>query len=192
VVVTKTRITVDEYLAMEELEGRRTNLIDGEVVVSEPTPWHQLAATAILFALGLWEKEGAGRGFVCLPLDIRLDEFNVYAPDVLWYEKERAPAITDPRPYAPPDLVVEIRSPSTWRHDIGRKKSGYEAAGVRELWLVDFTSVLVFRRSEPKRPDFDVTLELAPEETLTSPLLPGFALPLAGLYPGGQAPRTSV
>jgi Uma2 family endonuclease len=183
VVVTKTRITADEYLAMEELEGRRTDLIDGEIVVNEPTRWHQDAVWAIVMALGAWEKGGADRGFASLPLDIKLDEFNVYAPDLLWYAEERAPAITAPRPYAPPDLVVEIRSPSTWRHDIGRKKSGYEAAGVRELWLVDFTSVLVFRRSDPKRPDFDVALELPPEETLTSPMLPGFALPLAGLYP---------
>ena len=36
-VVTKTRITADEYVAMEELEGRRTDLIDGEIVVIEPT-----------------------------------------------------------------------------------------------------------------------------------------------------------
>jgi Uma2 family endonuclease len=184
VVVTKTRITADEYLAMGENPwGRRGQLIDGEIVVNEPTPWHQRAVWAIVMGLGTWEKGGPDRGFACLPLDIKLDEFNVYGPDVLWYAKDRAPAITAPRPYAPPDLVVEIRSPSTWRHDIGRKKSGYEAAGVRELWLVDFTSVLVFRRSDPKRPDFDVALELAPEETLTSPLLPGFALALAELYP---------
>ncbi len=182
-VVTKTRITADEYLAMEELEGRRTDLIDGEIVVNEPTPWHQRAVLEIVMALGAWQKGGADRGVASLPLDIKLDEFNVYGPDVLWYAEGRAPAITAPRPYPPPDLVVEVRSPSTWRHDIGRKKSGYEAAGVRELWLVDFSSVLVFRRSDPKRPDFDVTLELTPEETLSSPLLPGFALPLAGLYP---------
>ncbi len=49
-VVTKTRITVDEYLAMEELEGLRSNLIDGEVVMSQPTPWHQRATLKILVA----------------------------------------------------------------------------------------------------------------------------------------------
>jgi len=183
VVVTKTRITADEYLAMEELEGRRTDLIDGEVFVNEPTRWHQDAIWALVMALGTWQKGAPGRGFASLPLDIKLDEFNVYGPDVLWYAKDRAPPITAPRPYPPPDLVAEVRSPSTWRNDIGRKKSGYEAAGVRELWLVDFTSVLVFRRSDPKRPDFDVSLELTPAETLSSPLLPGFALPLAELYP---------
>ena len=185
-VVTKTRITADEYLAMEELEGRRTNLIDGEIVVNEPTRWHQDAVKEIVLALGMWEKAGTDRGLMSLPLDIKLDEFNVYGPDVLWYAQGHAPELMAPRPYPPPDLVVEVRSPSTWRHDIGPKKSGYGAAGVRELWFVDFTSVLVFRRSAPKRPDFDVTLELTPQETLTSPLLPGFELPLADLYPDAE------
>jgi Uma2 family endonuclease len=184
VVVTKTRITADEYLAIGvDPWGRRGQLIDGEIVVNQPTRWHQDAVKEIVLALGMWEREGTDRGFASLPLDIKRDEYNVYAPDFLWYAPARVPALDAPRPYPAPDLVVEVRSPSTWRLDIGPKKAGYEAMGVCELWLVDFTSVLVFRRSGPKRPDFDVTLELAPEETLTSPLLPGFALPLAGLYP---------
>ena len=183
-VVTKTRITADEYLAMgEDPWGRRGQLIDGEIVMNEPTKWHQDAVLEIGSALLVWAKGGPGRGAASLPLDIKRDEYNVYAPDVLWYAPERVPALDAPRPYPPPDLAVEVRSPSTWRHDIGPKKSGYEAMGVRELWLVDFTSVLVFRRSAPQRPDFDVTLELTPEETLASPLLPGFGLPLADLYP---------
>ena len=36
-----------------------------------------------------------------------------------------------------PDIAVEVRSPSTWRYDIGAKKSGYERRGLPELWLVD-------------------------------------------------------
>ena len=183
-VVTKTRITADEYLAMgEDPWGRRGQLIDGEIVMNQPTRWHQRAVMEIGSALLAWEKGGPDRGFACLPLDIKRDEYNVYAPDALWYAPGREPAVGASRPYPPPDLLVEIRSPSTWRYDIGPKKSGYEAMGVRELWLVDFASVLVFRRSSPDRPDFDLTLELTPQETLASPLLPGFGLPLADLYP---------
>ena len=123
--------------------------------MSEPTRWHQRAVTEISAAPLGWGKGGPDRGLASLPLDIKRDEYNVYAPTSLWYAAA-APALDAPRPYPPPDLVVEVRSPSTWRLDIGPKKVGYEACGVRELWLVDFTSVLVFRRSEPKRPGFDV------------------------------------
>ena len=39
--------------------------------------------------------------------------------------------------YGPPDLVVEILSPSTAKYDRGHKKDVYESAGVREYWIVD-------------------------------------------------------
>lgn len=51
-------------------------------------------------------------------------------------------------------------------------------------WLVDTAAdeVLVFRRSRTGAPSFDVSLELTREDTLTSPLLPGFELPLSSLF----------
>lgn len=42
--------------------------------------------------------------------------------------------------------------------------------------------VLVFRRSKPAAPSFDVSEELARGEALTSPLLPGFTLALDALF----------
>lgn len=36
-----------------------------------------------------------------------------------------------------PDLVVEVLSPSTARYDRGHKKDAYEAAEVREYWIVE-------------------------------------------------------
>jgi len=52
------------------------------------------------------------------------------------------------------------------------------------LWLVDTAAdeVIVFRRSQPKAPACDVSLELARGDALTSPLLPGFALALDELF----------
>ena len=119
-----------------------------------------------------------------MPLDVRLDDRNVYAPDLLWYCAERAPAIDAKPPYPVPDLGVEIRSPSTWRYDIGTKKSVYEREALPELWLVDGDAgvLLVFRRSTPKSPTFDVALEFDRTATLTSPLLPGFALDAGALF----------
>lgn len=37
----------------------------------------------------------------------------------------------------PPDFVLEIASPSTWRYDIGEKRRIYEEMGVSEYWRFD-------------------------------------------------------
>jgi len=83
-----------------------------------------------------------------------------------------------------PELVVEVRSPSTWRFDVGAKKDNYELAGVAELWLVDTEAevVLVFRRSTPRNARFDLSLDLGIDEALTSPLLPGFELAVSEIF----------
>ena len=68
---------------------------------------------------------------------------------------------------------------------MGAKKSAYERHRLPELWLVDTAAdeVLIFRRSKPPAPTFDVAEELARGDTLTSPLLPGFVLALDELFP---------
>lgn len=43
----------------------------------------------------------------------------------------------------PPDLVVEVLSPSTAGHDHVLKRRVYERAGVREFWLVHPTDRMV-------------------------------------------------
>lgn len=179
-------ITADQYLAMD-LEDQRTQLIDGEIVMSEPTMLHQVLHGRLFAALHAWICGGERRGLVVSPLDVRLDDQNVYAPDLLWYSATRTPAIHAPRPYPLPDLAIEIRSPSTWRYDIGAKKSGYERRGLSELWLVDGDAgvLLAFRRSAPAAPTFDVALELDRSATLASPLLPEFKLAVGQLFDFG-------
>jgi Uma2 family endonuclease len=75
-------------------------------------------------------------------------------------------------------LAVEADRPA--------RRSAYERHGLPELWLVDTAAaqVLVFRRSAPAGAGFDLALELARGEAVTSPLLPGFALALDDLFGG--------
>lgn len=178
------RMTAEEYLAHFDPTRRGEELIDGVVVVHEPRLRHEAVQSEIEFALRLWSRAEPGRGRVTSPIDVRVGERDVYAPDILWYCAAREPSDDDPWPYPVPDLAVEVRSPGTWRFDVGAKKAGYERAGLPELWLADTVSasVLVFRRSTADGTGFDVALELANEETLTSPLLPGFALKLTAVF----------
>jgi Uma2 family endonuclease len=179
-------MTATEFLALPlRPDGRiRRELIDGEIVVSEASWTHNESQVTVLFALRTWVRDAPQRGSVGLPLDVLLDERNVHCPDVVWYRHGRSPERGDPPPYPIPDIAVEIRSPSTWRYDIGAKKAHYERYGLPELWLVDTSAdvVLVFRRSRPDAPRFDVSLELGSGDSLTSPLLPGFSLPVDEIF----------
>ncbi len=186
-VQTVQRMTAEEFMAlpMETNSAQAVELVEGELVVHSPRGLHGDLQKDLLLALHAWIQAESGRGKVAWPCDVRLDESNVFEPDLLWYREDRVPGRHDPPPYPLPDIAVEVRSPSTWRYDIGAKKAAYERHGLPELWLVDSVAeeVLVFRRSKPRAERFDVALELGVRDVLDAPLLPGFALALADLYP---------
>lgn len=180
---TATRMTAEQYFTVT-VEGDHRQLVDGAIVVTEGRPIHGLLQVRLLTALAQWIESGQGRGLVLPPADVILDEYNVYGPDVLWIAGHHRPRDLNERLSRVPELCVEIRSPSTWRYDVGAKKSAYEAAGLPELWLVDEVAgtVLVFRRSKPDATRFDVALELGRGEQLISPQLAGFELALDDLF----------
>jgi Uma2 family endonuclease len=178
------QMTAQEFLRLPDTDDLRSaELVEGELIVDPPRARHQLVAGEIIYALMSWSRSAEARGTVWFNLGVQLDERNVYQPDVLWYPAE-VEVDLDARPPSPlPHIAVEVRSPSTWRFDIGAKKAAYEREGLRELWLVDTDAkvVLVFRRSALGAGTFDIALEI--DATLTSPQLDGFELPLAELFP---------
>jgi Uma2 family endonuclease len=178
------RMSAQEYLATPESRPRHTELIDGTVVVSEPKLPHSRIQGELFYRFRLWIDGGAERGYVSPPADFGVDESNVFAPDLWWVSEGRRPTLDQLDLEGLPDLVVEIRSPSTWARDLGVKLPRYEAAGVPEAWFVDTEArtVLVFRRSQPDAAEFDVALEVGVDHELTSPLLEGFALRVWAIF----------
>ncbi len=180
---TGQTMTVDEFLALGEAPFRYW-LVEGSLVVNEPKLPHQIAVGNLLYALTAWVRAAPGRGHAGMPADFVLDDRNVYAPDVWWVAEDRKPAPGDLDLAGLPDLVVEVRSPSTWHHDVGAKRAHYEASGIAELWLVDTAAhtVTVHRRSAPGAPVYDVVEVVAGDGVLGSPLLPGFGAVVSGLF----------
>ncbi len=177
-------MTVEEYLAISEADPRPTELIDGELVVlTHPRFTHGQLQALLIAAIVAWRGRGPGRVSVSGPTGVELGRHDYYGPDLVICRP--SPQIDDRGRLAElPLICVEIRSPSTWSNDVGRKKSVYEAQGVPELWLVDDVAraVLVFRRSALDVEYYDIGLEVDTTETLTSPLLPGFELALSELF----------
>ena len=71
------------------------------------------------------------------PLDVYLDEDNLFQPDLVFILHEHTSIIKEKRIEGAPDLVAEILSPSTSQNDKIRKKRQYERFGVQEYWLID-------------------------------------------------------
>ncbi len=178
-----TGLTAEEFLARDDWP-RGSQLISGEVIANQPAPPHEFILGKLHARLLAWAEAEPGRGLPGLSVDLRMGPADVYAPDLWWVSEERRPAPDANALEGLPDLVVEVRSPSTWRYDVGVKRAMYESGGVDELWLVDTESrsVLVYRRSSLEAPGFDEALDLAEAEELTSPRLPGFHVPVGSLF----------
>ncbi|MGH9155734.1 MAG: Uma2 family endonuclease [Acidimicrobiales bacterium] len=177
---TTTGVTVEEFVAGTFPPGHW--LVEGNVIVNDPTFEHQRIAMLITAALLAWTREQPARGTAGFGGNWTIAPGTVYKPDVWWTAEGHTP--TGSRSDRAPDLAVEIRSPGTWTLDVGIKRRRYEEAGVAELWLVDSParSVLVLRRTRPGAANFDVALEVAAGETLTTPLLDGFEMAVGELF----------
>src|SRR5680860_1382598 len=93
------QMTAEEFLARPGTDSaQRESLVDGEVVVNQPLPSHARVQVNLVYALESWIRAGSGRGQVATPLDVRLDDRNVFNPDVLWYAQGRAPTDRSPAP----------------------------------------------------------------------------------------------
>ena len=183
-VARSTPMTAVEYLRLPE-SFPRTQLIDGEIIVTEASPRHQAIVSWLLVELTLWTRAGEDRGRVSISVDTQLDDLTVAAPDIWWSRSANVPSGKGFLGGPVPDLVVEVLSPSTRRYDLGPKRSKYESAGVSELWLVDPKAdrVTVLRGGPTEDAHgFEQTLDLATGDTLTSPLFPGLSIGLADLF----------
>jgi Uma2 family endonuclease len=132
---TTTRpMTLAEYKALPETT-RPQELIYGELLVSPtPKPEHQLIVYDIAKVIDNATSEGQ---MYLSPLDVYIDG-HALQPDVFWVAPDSKCAIgADGYHEGPPDLVVEIVSPSSRRRDRVEKFNIYEQAGVREYWLVE-------------------------------------------------------
>jgi Uma2 family endonuclease len=116
-------------------EGFPAQLVEGELVRGPAADYgHQRIVSRI--HLRLADLVGPDR-VVESPIDVVLDNHNVYQPDLLVLP--RAPR-SDARYAGMPVLVVEVLSPTTARLDRVRKRRRYLEGGVEEVWLVDRVS----------------------------------------------------
>ena len=113
-------------------------LIEGALIMSPaPSYSHQRTVGKVFLKLSrLLEEKGQGEVLIS-SIDVYLDEKNVFQPDIVVLLKEGRAKVEEKGIFGPPDVVVEILSPSTAYYDLIVKKEVYERVGVKECWLLD-------------------------------------------------------
>jgi Uma2 family endonuclease len=185
-----SRFTVDDLELMPDVEGARYEVVDGELYVSTaPHVLHQVTCGRLIAALNGWSDtrtEGDQAAGEAIPgPGLVFDRENAVIPDVVWVRRRRMAAVVgaDGKLHQAPGLVIEILSPGTINtaRDREVKLGLYSLRRVPEYWIVDWQrrQVEVYRRAGDA---LALVTALTESGVLTSPLLPGFALPLARLF----------
>jgi Uma2 family endonuclease len=166
-------------------DGKRYEIIDGELIVTRAPRWsHQQVTGRIFNDLDAWcQSEGFGEAAIS-PGIIFTDEDNVI-PDVVWASNERLDLLLDEAEHltGAPELVVEVLSPGekNEKRETQLKLKLYSQQGVQEYWIVnkDLRQVQIYRRDNAL---LTLTLTLQAGDTLTSPLLPDFSCALSRIF----------
>lgn len=186
------RYTYADYLTW--LDNKRRELLDGFIRLMSPAPssTHAEVSSNMIVILGGYIKNNNGgcKAFTA-PFDVRLpkkpDEitddkiYTVVQPDIcIVCDKSK---IDKRGCLGAPDMVIEITSVSSQKYDFNDKFNLYEAAGVKEYWVVSpkEKAVNVFILQENGKYDNGT----AYEEEIDVPVktLPGLSLNTTKIFP---------
>ena len=177
---TKKQYTYEDYQKLPE--GSPYQLIAGELVMTpSPTPYHQLVSWRLEMQLSEFVVQRKLGVVLDAPLDVYLSATETYQPDILFIAEDRLQIMGEQKIEGPPDLVVEILSPSTAYYDLKHKKAQYESSGVKEYWIVDPVekSVEIYENENGR---FALFSSAVKEGEVSSKLLDGFRVLLSTLF----------
>lgn len=181
-------VTWRDFVALPDDDRRE--LIDGALVeVEVPTFLHEWIVSRLLIALDAWLTQrggfALGSGY-----KVRISQVQAFMPDVQIFRRTpaRFPGRFDQGlSEGAPDLVVEVISPGSGRHDRVTKFNGYAAIGCPEYWLVDPDSRLV-EQFVLEGGHYRLGARLADDAIFAPETLPGLTIALGPLWsPPGVA-----
>lgn len=176
----KVRFNYQDYCLLPE--DKRYELIDGELYMAPaPGSRHQSVLRNLEFLMWTFVKANHLGQVFFAPFDVILSNEDVVQPDLLFVSQERRDIISERGCEGPPDLVVEVLSPSSAQRDRVLKRKLYAQYGVREYWLVDIENetIEVLHLGEE---DFISQGSYSSEGQAVSQVLPGLSVPVNQVF----------
>jgi Uma2 family endonuclease len=136
--VSTIKMTARQFLELgEDPPGVRLELVNGEVAVSPSViPDHSFVIAALVSILGP-HISNRDLGQLFLDVDTIFGEYDVRRPDILFFKKNRLHLIGEKAMQGPPDLAIEVLSPSSITTDRKDKFRLYATGKVKHYWIVD-------------------------------------------------------
>jgi len=169
-------------LTREDSKWERYELDDGELVEMPLAGARQgLIQATMVTSLGRFLEDKALGVGMSGRVGFELSRECVRASDIAFLSSARLSAVPIPEEgfySGPPDLAIEVRSPSDTGAEIFRKVSQFLEAGTRLAWVVDpkKKTVTVYH------PDGDVEVLHEGDTLVGEPILPGFSMLVAELF----------
>lgn len=186
----RATINFDEFSILIRRD-QKADLIDGVIYMASPEniDAHRLFRW-LYFLLDEFATDRKLGEVFGSRIAFRLGDLQSPEPDIAFVQSDRLHLVRKTFIDGPPDLAIEIVSPDSVERDYVRKRSLYEAARVREYWIIDedLKKLLVLRldragkyREARKR-----------DGIIRSTVVPGFWLRTAWLWQEPRPSRTEV
>lgn len=168
-------------------DGKRYEIIDGELYVSRQPHWyHQLVCAHLASLLEAWSRETKA-GMANVAPGIVFAEDNDVVADVVWVSRKRLTTAlqADGMLHSAPELIAEVLSPGA--HNVARDREAklklYSRRGVLEYWIVSWQERYVegYRRENAL---LKLQYTLYENDVLQSPHLPGFRCQVKQIFAG--------
>lgn len=174
-------MTIADLQALPEAGGYRVELVRGRFVRSpRPSVLHGRLVVRLGFYLHA-HVEATGAGVVVSDAGVVLgrNPDTVRGPDLAFFSTARMPETGyAARYWGPPDIAVEITSPSNRIADMAGKIADYLDAGVGAVWVIDPRQRSVAIHQPPR----EAHTRHSDDILVGGELLPGFRLPLSDLF----------
>ncbi len=173
-------ITYADYSLLPD-DGKRYEVLEGDLVVSPaPNARHQDVFGELFVLLRTHVNARRLGKVLSAPIDVILAPDTIVQPDILFIDRDRLDMIRE-NIYGPPDLCIEVLSPSTSSNDRNRKKDIYARYGVREYWIVDpyEESIMVFTLRERM---YDAGILLSGDDALPAAVIAGFTIRVGDVF----------
>lgn len=133
------KLSFEEFLTWCD-EDTWAEWVDGEVIILTPASLrHQKIKMFLAGVMGEFARHHQSGLVLDAPFLVRLPEHlrRGREPDIIFVRSERLSWLKETYFDGSPDVIVEILSPESYIRDRKIKYGEYEAAGVREYWLID-------------------------------------------------------